>query len=93
VLNTSVVDVMGNDTVGAATVEAIDSASGDAMAVLEQPLVGPVVSGVLCGIDPVAGDESRLLIAAVTGLPERLVFGNQPPASTTSRHEAGLSGL
>ena len=74
--STSVVDVIGDDAVAAATIEVIGSAGGDAMAVLVQPLVDPIVSGVLFGIDPVTGDDRLLLIAAAGGSPEQLISGS-----------------
>lgn len=78
---TSVLDVVGTEAVGAATIEVIESASGGEMAVLAQPLVEPLVSGVLFGIDPVTGGDNRLLIAVDHGIPERLTSGE-----TTGTH-------
>lgn len=45
------------------------------LAVLVQPLLDARSGGVLFGIDPVSGREDRLVVAAVTGGPDRLVSG------------------
>ncbi|MCZ2819748.1 PEP-utilizing enzyme [Modestobacter sp. VKM Ac-2977] len=45
------------------------------LAVLVQPLLSAECGGVLFGIDPVSGREDRLVVAAVTGGPDRLVSG------------------
>ncbi|MGY1665781.1 PEP/pyruvate-binding domain-containing protein [Geodermatophilus sp. SYSU D00696] len=45
------------------------------LAVLVQPLLSARCGGVLFGIDPVSGREDRLVVAAVTGGPDRLVGG------------------
>ncbi|WP_249523057.1 PEP/pyruvate-binding domain-containing protein [Modestobacter marinus] len=45
------------------------------LAVLVQPLLSARCGGVLFGIDPVSGREDRLVVAAVTGGPDRLVSG------------------
>jgi pyruvate,water dikinase len=59
--------------------EAIDrvrrSANGGPMAVLAQPLLVPVAGGVLFGADPVTGDPTHTVVAAVAGGPHRLVAG------------------
>jgi rifampicin phosphotransferase len=70
----SVVGVVGRRAVEAATAKVIDSGEGT-MAVLAQPLVQAATSGVLFGVDPVTGEGDRLVVAAVSGLPERLVSG------------------
>lgn len=49
------------------------------MAVLVLEMVEPVFSGVLYTADPVADDSSRISIAAVSGLGERLVGGESMP--------------
>jgi len=49
--------------------------AGASMAVLVQPLVEPKAAGVLFGVDPVTGRPDRRVVAAVSGLPERLVSG------------------
>ncbi|MCZ2814906.1 PEP/pyruvate-binding domain-containing protein [Modestobacter sp. VKM Ac-2984] len=45
------------------------------LAVLVQPLLSAASGGVLFGIDPVSGREDRIVVAAVTGGPDRLVSG------------------
>ena len=85
---TFVVDVSGGAAIHEATTEVIESAGRDEMAVLTQPMVEPLISGVLFGIDPVSGDESRLLITAVNGLPEQLVSGE----ATGSRYHVTRRG-
>lgn len=45
------------------------------MAVLIQPQLDSVVSGVLFGVDPVTGLEGRVVVEAVTGGPDQLVSG------------------
>jgi phosphoenolpyruvate synthase/pyruvate phosphate dikinase len=85
---TSVVDVSGGDAIHEATNEVIESAGREEMAVLAQPLVESLVSGVLFGIDPVTGDEGRLLIAVVNGLPEKLVSGE----TTASQYHVSRRG-
>jgi rifampicin phosphotransferase len=45
------------------------------MAVLIQPQLEPLVSGVMFGMDPVTGVEGRLVVEAVSGGPDRLVSG------------------
>ena len=46
------------------------------LAVLVQPLLDARSGGVLFGIDPVSGREDRLVVAAVSGGPDRLVSGD-----------------
>jgi len=72
----SVLDVRGwTDFIDA--VERVRRSAGDApMGVLVQPLLRPVVSGVLFGADPVTGDTSRTVIAVVEGAPHQLVSGH-----------------
>ena len=45
------------------------------MAVLVQPELDPVLGGVLFGVDPVTGQEDRIVIEAVRGSPQALVSG------------------
>ncbi len=45
------------------------------MAVLVQPELKPALGGVLFGVDPVTGQEDRIVIEAVRGSPEALVSG------------------
>ena len=76
----SVVDVRGwEGFVGAVgTVLAARSAvagSTAPIAVLVQPVVVAAVGGVLFGVDPVTGRSDRRVVAAVRGLPGRLVSG------------------
>ena len=59
-----------------AAIERVRRSAGDApMAVLVQPMLKPVVSGVLFGADPVTGDTSREVVAVVVGGPDELVSG------------------
>ena len=71
----SVLDVQG----WSAFLEAIEKvrrSAGDApMAVLVQPMLRPVIGGVLFGADPVTGDTSREVVAVVEGGPDELVSG------------------
>ncbi|MGY1836940.1 PEP/pyruvate-binding domain-containing protein [Blastococcus sp. SYSU DS0510] len=56
--------------------EGSDQLTGrEPLAVLVQPLLDARSGGVLFGIDPVSGREDRLVVAAVTGGPDRLVSG------------------
>jgi len=45
------------------------------MAVLVQPELKPLLGGVLFGVDPVTGNEDRIVIEAVRGSPQALVSG------------------
>ena len=71
----SVLDVQG----WSAFLEAIEKvrrSAGEApMAVLVQPMLRPVIGGVLFGADPVTGDTSREVVAVVEGGPDELVSG------------------
>jgi phosphohistidine swiveling domain-containing protein len=83
----SVVDVRGWPAFLAAVVEVLRSADRAAapdgigaaapspMAVLVQPLVAPVVSGVMFGVDPVTGDRRSVVVEVVRGAPGQLVSG------------------
>lgn len=83
---TSVVGVRGRRefdhavaTVVASRAVAAQGASGlrgdEPIAVLVQTLVDARSGGVLFGLDPVTGREDRLVVAAVEGVPDRLVSG------------------
>jgi pyruvate,water dikinase len=76
----SVIGILGFDEFVAAVRSVLDSrraagASGSPMAVLVQPLLEPVVGGVLFGVEPVSGRTDRRLVTAVAGGPEPLVSG------------------
>jgi pyruvate,water dikinase len=83
----SVVDVRGWPAFLTAVVEVLRSADRTGvpdppaaaapapMAVLVQPLVAPVVSGVMFGVDPVTGDRGSVVVEVVRGAPEQLVSG------------------
>lgn len=70
----SVVGV-GPDGFAAAVRAVARSARGGPMAVLVQPLLEPAVAGVAFALDPVTGRADRVVAAAVTGGPQRLVAG------------------
>lgn len=71
----SVLDVQGWSAFLEA-VERVRRSAGDApMAVLVQPMLRPVIGGVLFGADPVTGDTSREVVAVVEGGPDELVSG------------------
>jgi pyruvate,water dikinase len=78
---TSVVDVRGWDAFVEAMHAVIRSGSEvpglerAPMGVLVQPLLRPAFGGVLFGADPVTGRTDRLVVAAVSGGPDRLVSG------------------
>lgn len=74
----SVVDVRGWDAfldAVAVVVHSATRAGAPALAVLVQRHVDPAWGGVMFGVDPVSGDTGRLVIAVVTGGPQRLVAG------------------
>jgi pyruvate,water dikinase len=58
------------------------------MAVLIQPLLEPVLGGVMFGVDPVSGRADRRVVSAVEGAPEPLVSGR----ATGSRYELDARG-
>ncbi len=78
----TVLHVRGWEPFVAAVLDVIDSAGavGDvsgaaAMAVLVQPMADARMGGVLFGVDPLTGDRSHYLVAAVCGLPDQIVSG------------------
>ena len=71
----SVLDVQGWSEFLEA-IERVRRSAGEApMAVLVQPMLRPVIGGVLFGADPVTGDASREVVAVVEGGPDELVSG------------------
>lgn len=89
----SVLDVRGWDAFADAVVAVLSSADAVAaaertaepspMGVLVQPYLAVARGGVLFGVDPVTGDERRLVAEAVAGGPEALVSG-----TVTAQHYA-----
>jgi pyruvate,water dikinase len=76
----SVIGVRGLDALVDAVQVVLDSraaagAAGQPIAVLVQPLLEPVLGGVMFGVDPVTGRSDRRVIAAVAGGPAALVGG------------------
>jgi pyruvate,water dikinase len=76
----SVIGVRGLDALVDAVQVVLDSraaagAAGKPIAVLVQPLLEPVLGGVMFGVDPVTGRSDRRVIAAVAGGPAALVGG------------------
>lgn len=65
--------VIGSRTAAASGSDALTGR--EPLAVLVQPLLEARSGGVLFGIDPVSGREDRLVVATVTGGPDRLVSG------------------
>ncbi|MGH9135306.1 MAG: PEP/pyruvate-binding domain-containing protein [Ilumatobacteraceae bacterium] len=76
----SVIGVSGLDALVKAVRVVLDSrvraeATDHPIAVLVQPLLEPVLGGVMFGVDPVTGRSDRRLVTAVRGGPEPLVSG------------------
>jgi pyruvate,water dikinase len=76
----SVIGVRGLDALVDAVQVVLDSraaagAADQPIAVLVQPLLEPVLGGVMFGVDPVTGRSDRRVIAAVAGGPAALVSG------------------
>jgi rifampicin phosphotransferase len=76
----TVLDVRGWQAFLDAVAAVFDSAgevgpSTSPMGVLVQPYVVPRRGGVMFGVDPVTGDDTRIVVEAVTGGPDQLVSG------------------
>ncbi|MGH9183367.1 MAG: PEP/pyruvate-binding domain-containing protein [Acidimicrobiales bacterium] len=72
---TSVLDVAGWDPLRQAVAMVLRSADDHPMAVLLQPMLDAAVGGVLFGVDPITGQDDRLVVESVPGGPSSLVSG------------------
>jgi len=72
---TSVLDVEGWPALLDAVDVVLDSAGQHPMAVLMQPMLDPVLGGVLFGVDPITGRRDRLLVESIPAGPAELVAG------------------